>query len=59
MLRLYQEHDTVLLLVALVIAITLAATIYSFWRKHFIYHGPRKGEAVDPEKVKQQNPPDP
>lgn len=41
----------------LVIGITLALTIYSFWRKRYMDSGPKKGQAANPEKVRRQNPP--
>jgi hypothetical protein len=58
MAQLYQEHGTLVLLAMLVIAITLLATVYAFWRKRFMDRGPRKGEAANPAKVRMQNPPD-
>lgn len=41
----------------LIIGITLALTIYSFWRKRYIDSGPKKGQAAHPSKVRQENPP--
>lgn len=58
MSQLYQEHGASVLLAIVVIVITLLATMYSFWHKRFMDRGPRKGEAANPAKVRQQNSPD-
>lgn len=39
------------------IVLTIALTIFVF-RKRLFERGPRKGEAADPTKVKEENPPD-
>lgn len=59
MSELYATHGGWVILAILVIAITLTATIYSFWRRRYIDgSGPRKGTAANPDKVKRENPPD-
>lgn len=39
------------------IAIAIALTIFVFRRRLF-ERGPRKGDAIDPDKVRRENPPD-
>jgi hypothetical protein len=46
-----------LVAVLILIALTLALTIYIFRRRKFD-RGYRKGEAAHPREVRQQNPPD-
>jgi hypothetical protein len=43
--------------VLVLIAIAIALTIFVFRRRLF-ERGPRKGTAVNPDKVRKQNPPD-
>lgn len=39
------------------IAVAIALTIFVFRRRLF-ERGPRQGTAVDPDKIREQNPPD-
>lgn len=50
----FQQHFVA---VVILIALALALTIFVF-RKRLFERGYRKGEAADPRKVKEQNPPD-
>lgn len=53
----FQQHTQWLTIALVVIALVVALTIYSFWRKRFADNGPKKGEPKNPDKVRQQNPP--
>lgn len=50
----FQQH---LVAVVMLIALALALTIFVF-RKRLFERGYRKGEAANPQRVKQQNKPD-
>jgi hypothetical protein len=50
----FQQH---LAAVVILIALAVALTIFVF-RKRKFERGPRKGEAADPGRVKEQNRPD-
>lgn len=55
---LHADSHWVLIFSFVIIMIVLIATLFSFWRKRYIDDGPKKGEAENPLKVKEQNPPD-
>jgi hypothetical protein len=42
----------------LFVVLTAIITAVVFWRRRSFERGPRKGTAVNPEKVRRQNPPD-
>jgi hypothetical protein len=50
----FQQH---LIAVVILIALAIALTVFVF-RKRKFEPGYRKGEAANPRKVKEQNPPD-
>lgn len=50
----FQQH---LVAVVVLIALAIALTIFVF-RKRLFERGYRKGEAADPQRVKEQNQPD-
>jgi formate hydrogenlyase subunit 3/multisubunit Na+/H+ antiporter MnhD subunit len=50
----FQQHFVA---VVILIALAIALTIFVF-RKRLFERGYRKGEAANPRKVKEQNPPD-
>lgn len=50
----FQQH---LVAVVVLIALAIALTIFVF-RKRLFERGYRKGEAADPQRVKEQNRPD-
>ena len=54
----FQEHAQWLTTALIIIAIVVALTVFSFWRKRYADRGPKKGEVRDPEQVRRQNPPD-
>jgi len=50
-----ETHALWILLGVTLVAITLVATMYNFSRRRNFEDGPRKGEAANPGKVRQQN----
>ncbi len=51
-------HSQWTLFAVVVLIICLLATIYAFWNKRYVDHGPRKGEAANPTRVRKDNPAD-
>jgi hypothetical protein len=51
---------TAIAIIAILIAIGLGSTLYTFWRRrHIDAAGQVKAKPIDPHEVREQNPPDP
>ena len=54
----FDEHAQWLTVALIIVAIVVALTIFSFWRRRYADRGYKKGVARHPEQVRQQNPQD-